>query len=66
MKKVLIYDGSFSGFLTGVFKVFDENLKDVSIMRRRHCNPDMFTEIEEVDTDADKYKQINGGRDTDR
>lgn len=48
MNTILIYDGSFAGFLSAVYKVFDENLKEVSIVKPKHFVPDMFSESKKV------------------
>ncbi|MCX2679996.1 TIGR03915 family putative DNA repair protein [Galbibacter sp. EGI 63066] len=54
MKAILIYDGSFAGFLSAVYKVFDENLKEVSIVKPKHYVPDMFVEPIYVES-SEKY-----------
>lgn len=58
MIKTLIYDGTFDGFLSAVFKVFEEQLKEVEIVKPKHYKPNIFKESEEVVTDARKAKRV--------
>lgn len=58
MKTILIYDGSFAGFLTAVYQVFDQNLKDVCVVKPRHYTPDMFAEGKIVQTSNLKAKKV--------
>lgn len=58
MKTILIYDGSFAGFLTAVYQVFDENLKEVCIVKPKHYSPEMFAEGKLVKTSNAKAKKV--------
>src|SRR5690606_26379488 len=58
MKTILIYDGSFAGFLTAVYQVFDQNLKEVSIVKPKHYAPEMFAEGKIVQTSNIKAKKV--------
>ncbi|UOB18676.1 TIGR03915 family putative DNA repair protein [Abyssalbus ytuae] len=58
MDVILIYDGSFNGFLTAVFQVFDEKLDNVSIVSPKHYEPNMFARSVEVITDYKKAKRV--------
>ncbi len=58
MKKILIYDGTFDGFLTTVFQVFEEQLKDVEIVKPKHYQPNIFIEAETIITDSKKAKRV--------
>ncbi|WP_417361874.1 TIGR03915 family putative DNA repair protein [Galbibacter sp.] len=58
MKTILIYDGSFAGFLTAVYQVFDENLKEVCVVKPKHYAPEMFAEGKIVTTSNLKAKKV--------
>ncbi|MCM5662719.1 TIGR03915 family putative DNA repair protein [Galbibacter mesophilus] len=58
MKTILIYDGSFTGFLSAVYKVFEENLQDVSIVKPKHYHPDIFVNGVEVDSSEKLAKRV--------
>jgi len=58
MKKTLVYDGSFDGFLSAVYRVFEEQLKDVEIVKPKHYQPNIFIESEEIVTDARMAKRV--------
>lgn len=57
----LIYDGTFDGFLTGVFDAYDRKLKDFSIVRERYYQPAISTEPLHVITDAAKSQRVWSG-----
>lgn len=52
MKAIFIYDGSFEGFLTAVYKVFEEKRVQASIVKPKHHDPDIFTDVVEVVSDS--------------
>jgi len=58
MNKTLIYDGTFDGFLTAVYTVFDEQLKDVTIVKPKHYQPNIFIEATEVVTNKKQAKRV--------
>jgi len=58
MKRTLIYDGTFDGFLSAVYKVFEQQIKDVEIVKPKHYQPNIFIESEEVITDSRKAKRV--------
>ncbi|QLE00622.1 TIGR03915 family putative DNA repair protein [Galbibacter sp. BG1] len=58
MKTILIYDGSFSGFLSAVYTVFEDNLQEVSIVKPKHYNPDMFSQGIEVPSSDKHAKRV--------
>ena len=58
MKKTLIYDGTFDGLLTAVYKIFEEQLKDVEIVKPKHYQPNIFMDSEEISTDSKKAKLV--------
>ncbi|HCO84485.1 MAG TPA: DNA metabolism protein, partial [Arenibacter sp.] len=42
--KVLIYDGSFNGFLTTVFKIFEEKIPVANIQKNKELQKGLFSE----------------------
>jgi len=54
----LIYDGSFDGFLTVVFHVFEYRLKDVTIQSGHTVQNGLFSENETVITDDIKANRV--------
>jgi probable DNA metabolism protein len=58
MKKILIYDGTFDGFLTAVYCVFEEQLTDVEIVKPKHFQPNIFIDSEEIATDSKKAERV--------
>ena len=58
MKKIFIYDGSFEGFLTAIYQVFEEKAENVKIVKPRHYEPDMFANGEHIITDPSKALRV--------
>lgn len=58
MKRTLIYDGTFDGFLTSVYEVFEEQLDDVEIVKPKHFNPNIFVQSDEIVTDLKKANRV--------
>ncbi len=58
---VLIYDGTFSGFLTCVFNVFEQKLRVTNIYKTGEIQQDFFSHPEEVITDARKADRVKKG-----
>lgn len=54
----LIYDGSFDGFLTCVFRVYDLKLKQVFIQRRDQAQESLFGSSEEVLTNIEQADRV--------
>ena len=50
MQKVLVYDGSFEGFLSVVFKVYEEKLTNVDVQKEGQVQASFFGESEEIVT----------------
>lgn len=50
MQRVLVYDGSFEGFLSAVFKVYEEKLIQVDIQKVGTVQSSFFGENEEIIT----------------
>lgn len=61
MQKVVVYDGSFEGFLTVVFKVFEEKIKQVDIQREGNVQASFFGESEEVITNKTQADRVWNG-----
>lgn len=59
--KVLIYDGSFNGFLTTVFVAFEEKLNVSNIQKSTGHQRGLFSEPETVSTQMDKAKRVWNG-----
>ncbi|MFC4096667.1 TIGR03915 family putative DNA repair protein [Euzebyella saccharophila] len=56
--KILVYDGSFNGFLTAVFTAFDEKVSVSDIQREDEYQSGLFSESETVITDSEKAKRV--------
>ncbi|MDX1462809.1 MAG: TIGR03915 family putative DNA repair protein [Marinirhabdus sp.] len=50
MIKIKVYDGSFEGFLTTVFEIFEEKILEVQIQNQLHASPNFFDSTEMVHT----------------
>lgn len=61
MQKVLIYDGSFEGFLSAVFTVYEEKLSHVDIQKEGTVQASFFGESEAVITDKAKADRVWNG-----
>jgi len=59
--KILIYDGSFNGFLTTVFKTFDEGIQVADIQKNSQAQRGLFSDTETVFTQMDKAKRVWNG-----
>ena len=56
--KVLIYDHSFNGFLSAVFKAFEENINVSDIQSSRNIQPGLFNESVSVGTNIEHAKRV--------
>lgn len=54
----LVYDGTFDGFFTCVFHVYDLKLKHVNIQRKDEVQESLFGSSEEVLTDSEKADRV--------
>ena len=59
--KILIYDGSFNGFLTTVYKAFEQSWKVADIKKMGDWNDDLFVNTESIKTDTHLAKQVWNG-----
>lgn len=58
MRHQLIYDGSFDGFLTAVFTIYEERLNVVSITPEAYFQAGLFAEGIEVITNIKKAERV--------
>ena len=56
--KNLIYDGTFDGFLSAVFYVFEQKLKTVTIQNEFTVQQGLFSENETIHTDEAKANRV--------
>ncbi|MEK6153725.1 TIGR03915 family putative DNA repair protein [Flavobacteriaceae bacterium 3-367] len=56
--KTLIYDGSFNGFLTAIFKAFEEKMIVSDIQKESKGQEGLFSETEVVFTQIDLAKRV--------
>ena len=59
--KILIYDGSFNGFLSAVYKAFDERIQVADIQKNSIAQRGLFTDTETVFTQMDEAKRVWNG-----
>lgn len=55
---ILLYDGSFEGFLSCVFMVYDQKISDAVIRKESETNTQLFTITEEVITEKHKASRV--------
>lgn len=60
-EKILVYDGSFNGFLTSVFTAFEEKINVVDIQRKNEIQKGLFTETQTILTQLSKAKRVWNG-----
>ncbi len=58
MKTTLLYDGTFDGFLTAVYQVFEEKIDQAEIVRPKYYQPEMFSTCKEISTNTKKSKRV--------
>ncbi|MGB7395860.1 MAG: TIGR03915 family putative DNA repair protein [Pricia sp.] len=59
--KVLIYDGSFNGFLTAIFVAFEEKIHVADIQKSSLSQNGLFSETETIFTHTNKAKRVWNG-----
>ncbi|MCG1036531.1 TIGR03915 family putative DNA repair protein [Polaribacter sargassicola] len=57
-EKTLIYDGSFEGFLSCIFYIFEHKLKNETIQNKYNTQKSLFTDNEEIYTDKEKSDRV--------
>ena len=56
--KILVYDGSFNGFLTTIFTAFEEKITLADIQRSQRSQNGLFSESQTIITDKVKAKRV--------
>lgn len=59
--KILIYDGSFNGFLTAVFIAFEEKIQVSEIQKNSVSQNGLFSETKTIFTNLEKAKRVWNG-----
>ncbi|ADV51039.1 hypothetical protein Celal_3790 [Cellulophaga algicola DSM 14237] len=59
--KILIYDGSFNGYLTAVFQAFEQKLSIADIQKEKNAQSGLFSDAEIIYTDVPKSKRVWNG-----
>ncbi len=59
--KILIYDGSFNGFLTSIYKAFDEKLAVTDIQKNNIAQRGLFSDSKTVFTKMGNAKRVWNG-----
>lgn len=59
--KILIYDGSFNGFLTTIYRAFDENIQVADIQKNTISQSGLFSDTETVFTQMENAKSVWNG-----
>ncbi len=60
-EKILLYDGSFNGFLTAIFIAFEQKVNVVDIQRKSQVQKGLFTETQIILTQVHKAKRVWNG-----
>jgi len=60
----VVYDGSFEGWLSAVFDVYEYKLNDVRLCHREAFNGSIFGQAHEVSTDSTKSQRVLKGLET--
>ncbi|MGB5360101.1 TIGR03915 family putative DNA repair protein [Eudoraea sp.] len=60
-EKILLYDGSFNGFLTCIFTAFEQKINVVGIQRKSQVQKGLFTETQTILTQVNKAKRVWNG-----
>lgn len=59
--KILIYDGSFNGFLTTIYRAFDEHIQVADIQKNSISQSGLFSDTETVFTQMEHAKSVWNG-----
>ncbi|MBT8181406.1 MAG: TIGR03915 family putative DNA repair protein [Eudoraea sp.] len=60
-EKILVYDGSFNGFLTSVFMAFEQKINVINIQRKDDVQKGLFTDTQTILTQVPKAKRVWNG-----
>lgn len=55
---IVVYDGSWAGFFSAVFEIYEYKISDVSISKNDEANGSLFGNIHHVVTDEAKAKRV--------
>ena len=58
MRTCLLYDGTFHGFLSAIFEVYERKLKDVAVVRSENFQPELMSSVIHIATDSNKSKRV--------
>ena len=61
MLTTVVYDGSYEGWLTAVFEVYEYKLEDVLFSKSNSCNTSLFSAPHTVQTDDSKAQRVLKG-----
>ena len=56
--KVVVFDGTFNGFLTTIFEVYEYRMTQPDIRRQNVVNGSLFGEYQEITTNSEKAKRV--------
>lgn len=56
--EVLLYDGTFDGFLTCIFEVFDQKIENVTILRSNQPQTNLFADVQTIFTTEEKSNRV--------
>ncbi len=59
--QTVVYDGSFQGWLTAVFEIYEKKCFDVDIIRNSQLQPKMFGDILQITADEKKVNRLLKG-----
>lgn len=59
--KILVYDGSFDGFLTAIFVAFEEKVKVANIQKQSSGQNEIFSDTENITTQLNKSSRVRRG-----
>ncbi|WP_297692250.1 TIGR03915 family putative DNA repair protein [uncultured Eudoraea sp.] len=60
-EKILVYDGSFNGFLTSVFMAFEQKINVINIQRKDEVQKGLFNDTQTILTQVPKAKRVWNG-----
>ncbi len=59
--KILIYDGSFNGYLTAIFFAFEEKIQVIDIQKNLWSQNVLFSDVKSITSQPDKAKRVWNG-----
>ena len=55
---ILIYDGTFNGFLSGIYQAFEKHMDVVDVQQEGKCQSEFFAQTLKVTTNIEQAKQV--------